>query len=190
VNLLRATSWSFAFEGQRWFDGFRSLATHGIDKPVLNVMRMFGLMDHQRVKVLNPRRKPVDSILAEGVHPAPDIRAIATADQRSATVMLWNYEDDDLPAAASRIRLTVEHIPAQKILLSHYRIDSAHSNAYAVWRQMGSPQQVTPGQYRKLEQAGGLQLIGSPAWIHTPGGKATFTFSLPRQGISLLKIQY
>jgi len=40
VNLQGAMSWSFEFEGQKWFDGFRDLATNGVDKPVLNVFRM------------------------------------------------------------------------------------------------------------------------------------------------------
>ncbi|HEX8462632.1 MAG TPA: beta-xylosidase, partial [Segetibacter sp.] len=37
VNFLGAVSWSFEFENQPWFYGFRDLATNGIDKPVLNV---------------------------------------------------------------------------------------------------------------------------------------------------------
>ena len=42
VNLLGAVTWSFEFENQPWFYGFRDLATNGVDKPVLNVFRMFG----------------------------------------------------------------------------------------------------------------------------------------------------
>ena len=30
-------TWAFEFEGQPYFDGFRTLATNGIDKPVLNL---------------------------------------------------------------------------------------------------------------------------------------------------------
>ncbi len=44
VNFLGAVSWSFEFENQPWFYGFRDLATNGVDKPVLNVFRMFGMM--------------------------------------------------------------------------------------------------------------------------------------------------
>src|SRR5438874_13470292 len=39
VNIEGAVSWSFEFENQAWFDGFRDLATNGVDKPVLNVFR-------------------------------------------------------------------------------------------------------------------------------------------------------
>ncbi len=48
VNLLGAVSWSFEFEDQPWFYGFRDLATNGVDKPVLNVFRMFGMMTGKR----------------------------------------------------------------------------------------------------------------------------------------------
>ena len=36
-------TWAFEFEDQPYFDGFRTLATNGIDKPVLNVFRMDGI---------------------------------------------------------------------------------------------------------------------------------------------------
>ena len=42
-------TWAFEFEGQPYFDGFRTLATNGVDKPVLNVFRMAGLMRGDRV---------------------------------------------------------------------------------------------------------------------------------------------
>ncbi|HUJ45417.1 MAG TPA: beta-xylosidase, partial [Opitutaceae bacterium] len=41
VNLEGALTWAFEFEDQPYFAGFRSLATNGIDKPVLNVFRLF-----------------------------------------------------------------------------------------------------------------------------------------------------
>jgi xylan 1,4-beta-xylosidase len=55
VNLTGAVSWSFEFENQPWFAGFRDLATNGVDKPVLNVFRMFGMMKGKRVKVTGNR---------------------------------------------------------------------------------------------------------------------------------------
>ena len=51
VNLLGAVTWAFEFEDQPWFDGFRDLATNGVDKPVLNVFRMLGMMTGDRVAV-------------------------------------------------------------------------------------------------------------------------------------------
>ena len=41
---MGAVTWAFEFEDQPYFDGFRDLATNGIDKPVLSVFRMLGMM--------------------------------------------------------------------------------------------------------------------------------------------------
>ena len=49
VNLEGALTWAFEFEDQPYFAGFRSLATNGIEKPVLNVFRMFSKMSGQRL---------------------------------------------------------------------------------------------------------------------------------------------
>lgn len=44
VNLISMLSWSFEFEDHDFFEGFRSLSTNGVDKPVLNLFRMLALM--------------------------------------------------------------------------------------------------------------------------------------------------
>jgi hypothetical protein len=43
---------------------------------------------------------------------------------------------------------------------------------------------------KQLEQAGQLQLLNSPEWINTANGEAVIHFSLPRQGVSLLRLTY
>ncbi|MHC4518810.1 MAG: GH39 family glycosyl hydrolase, partial [Planctomycetota bacterium] len=42
VNLQGILTWAFMFDGQRYFEGFRTLATNGIHKPVLNAFKMLG----------------------------------------------------------------------------------------------------------------------------------------------------
>lgn len=191
VNLAGLTSWSFEFENQKWFDGFRDLATNGIDKPVLNVFRMYGLMQGNTIKVENSNQIPLDSILKNSVHgSSEDIHALASADKNTAYIMVWNYYDADLLNEASPVTVTIKNIPAKKILLQHYRIDKDHSNAYEAWEQMGSPQNVTDEQYKQLEQAGQLQLLNSPGWINTTNEETVIHFSLPRQGVSLLRLTY
>jgi xylan 1,4-beta-xylosidase len=71
-------------------------------------------------------------------------------------------------------------------LLQHFRIDADHSNAFAAWKRMGSPQQPTPGQYAELERASNLAFLTSPEWLRPQSGKLTLKFSLPRQAVSLL----
>lgn len=70
------------FEDQPYFDGFRDLATNGIDKPVLNVFRMFGMMDGQRLAVKSSGALELDAILKAGVKGAPDVNAVATRGDR------------------------------------------------------------------------------------------------------------
>lgn len=189
VNLAGALSWSFEFENQPWFAGFRSLATNGVDKPVLNVFRMFGMMGGDRVKVEAPQSFSAEDIIKDGVHNGkPDIDAIASANSHSASVMVWNYYDDVLPGKSAEINLSVKGFPAKRVLLHQYRVDQNHSNSYTLWKQMGSPQNVTKTEYAKLEQAGQLHLLNSPRWMTvTDNGNVTLHISLPRRGVSLLQ---
>ena len=50
VNLEGAITWAFEYENTPLFEGFRDLATGGIDKPVLNVFRMFGLAERRAAR--------------------------------------------------------------------------------------------------------------------------------------------
>ena len=67
TNLIGAVNWSFEFENQPWFNGFRDLATNGVDKPVLNVFRMFGMMSGERVEVSGDLAYNYESIINNSV---------------------------------------------------------------------------------------------------------------------------
>jgi xylan 1,4-beta-xylosidase len=163
-----------------------------VDKPVLNFFRMAGLMSGERVAATSTGQVPLDAILASGVRDAPDIDALATKAAHEAAVMVWNYHDDDVPADAAEVKVAITGIPAgtKKVLLEHYRIDDTHSNAYTVWRVMGSPQSPTPEQYERLKEAGQLELLQSPEWIDVKQGKVTIETKLPRQATSLLHLTW
>ena len=119
VNLLGAVTWAFLFEDQPYFDGFRDLATNGIAKPVLNTFRMLGQMTGDRVEAVSSAGLTVEEIRDKGVRGAPDISALAARSARSATVLIWNYHDDDLPAPAAAITLTIDGLPAGRATLTH-----------------------------------------------------------------------
>jgi len=192
VNLAAMISWSFEFENKDYFEGFRTLATNGIDKPVLNVFRMAGLMSGERVATSSTGQIPLDDLMKTGVRQAPDIDAMATKTEREAAVMLWNYHDDDLPAASAEVQVAISGIPpaVKKVLLEHYRIDETHSNSYTVWKGMGSPQSPTPEQYAQMKAAGQLELLTSPEWLDVSNGKVTIETSMPRQAISLMHVKW
>jgi xylan 1,4-beta-xylosidase len=192
VNLLGMLSWSFEFEGRESFEGFRSLATNGVDKPVLNVFRMAALLSGDRVRTTSDGAVSLKSILASGVRGEADVDALATRDGNHAGVLLWNYHDDDKPADGSEVKLTVTGLPAgvHRVLIEHYRIDESHSNSYAVWKAMGSPPHPDEAQTARLKEAGQLQLLNSPRWVEVQGGKASLQFPLPRQATSLVRLSW
>ena len=192
VNLLAMLTWAFEFEGKPYFDGYRTLATNGVDKPILNFFRMAGLMPGDRVAVTSSAAIPLEAIQHNGVRDAPDIDALATSAPGEAAVLLWNYHDGDFPAAGASVTVTINSIPpsVHRVLLQHYRIDNQHSNAYTVWKEMGAPQDPTPEQYARLQAAGQLQLLDSPRWITPKGGAITVEMQLPRAALSLLRITY
>jgi xylan 1,4-beta-xylosidase len=195
TNIAGMLTWAFEFEGQPYFEGFRTLATNGIDKPVLNLFRMAARMHGDRVAVESTGAVPVAAIQAAGVRGAnPDVDAIAVRSERQLSILVWNYHDDDLPGPEASVQLLLAGLPAaaKKATLRHYRIDDTHSNAWTAWKNMGSPQQPTPEQYKALEAAGQLQELVPPTTVSvTPSTRLDLPrVNLPRQGISLLQLSW
>lgn len=191
VNLTGVVSWSFEFENQPWFYGFRDLATNGVDKPVLNVFRMFGMMSGSRVKVSGNQAYTTKMVVDSSVRKASsDINALVSTDKKAAAVMLWNYHDDDLKANDAPVALTIKAIPSKKVKVSEYRIDAEHSNSYEVWKKMGSPQQPTAEQIATLEKAGKLELLAPSTEQKVSNGTLTLNINLPRQAVSLIKLTW
>jgi xylan 1,4-beta-xylosidase len=190
AKLIGAVSWSFEFENQPWFFGFRDLATNGVDKPVLNVFRMFGKMSGKRVQVESNRMYDLKTVLDSSIRKQPEIGALASKDKRTAAIMVWHYHDEDKQAPGEPITIDLSNLPMKEFKVTQYRIDSEHSNSYEVWKKMGSPQNPTAAQVSELEKAGQLKAIGKVQKIKTKTGKATLTISLPRQAVALLKMDW
>jgi len=192
TNFQGAVTWAFEFEDQPYFAGFRELATNGVDKPVLNAFRMLGLLGHEQVKVISSGALRTEEILRDGVRASPDINAIATRKEREIEVLVWNYHDDDVSAPEASIDLEISGLPAnaKRGLFEHFRVDSDHSNAFTIWKQMGSPSPPSASENIKLESAGQLHLLTSPAWTELQQGELRLHLTLPRQGLSLLRVAW
>ena len=192
INLLGVVTWAFEFENQPYFAGFRELATNGVDKPVLNAFRMLGLLGNERVQATSSGSLTTEDIVHNGVRALPDINAIATRKDHEIEILVWNYHDDDVLFPAAPIDLAISGLPttAKRGLLEHFRVDSDHSNAFTEWKETGSPQSPTDSEYKRLESAGQLQLLNSPAWVEMQQGSVRLQFTLPRQSLSLVRVSW
>ena len=195
VNLEGAVTWAFEFEDQPYFAGFRAMATNGIVLPVFNVHRMMARMSGLRIAARSSGDPGVEAIIREGVRGAPDIAALASHDavRRQLAVLVWYYHDDDAPGSDADIDLSLGGLPASvtSARLSHYRVDERHSNAFAVWKAMGSPVAPNKTQYERLQAASELtRLAAAPEAVAVADGKATLRFALPRQGVSLVVLAW
>jgi xylan 1,4-beta-xylosidase len=188
VNLEGALTWAFEFEDQPYFAGFRSLATNGVEKPVLNVFRMFSKMGGQRLDVQSDHAVPLDAMLQSGVRDKPDVTALASRSQSQLCVLVWHYHDDDVPGPPADVDLTVVGLPAgaSEVRLEHFRIDEDHSNSFSAWKRLGSPQSPNAEQYAQLLESGKLAPFMPPSTVRLEDGRAKLRFSLPRQAVSLL----
>ena len=190
INLAGIVTWAFEFEDQPYFAGFRELATNGVDKAVLNVFRMLGMLGGDWVKVESSGAQTLSKMLQEGVIDAPDIDSMATRRTRELDILVWNYHDDDVGAAPAAIRLKIDDLPEQRIRVEQFRMDESQSNAYALWQKIGRPEHPTAAQQVQLEKSGMLERIEPPKLEKDASSphSGVLNFTLPRQGVALFRL--
>ncbi len=192
VNIEGALTWAFEFEDQPLFAGYRTLASNGIDRPVMNVFRMMSRMSGQRLAAESDHAVALDDITRRGVRGEPDVSAQASLDKNKLCVMVWHYHDDEVPGPDAEVALNLDNLPLRsgQAHLQHFRIDDDRSNAYVAWQRLGSPEKPTPEQYAALEMAGQLAPLGPTETVKIENGKAAIKFKLPRQAVSLLVLEW
>jgi xylan 1,4-beta-xylosidase len=193
INLTGAVTWAFTFEDQPYFAGFRQVASNGLAMPVLNVFRMYALMGPERLRAISSAEVPLATMTRDGVRGAPDVAALASRAPGRVAIMVWHYHDDDVPGPDAAVSLALTGLPASVTAakLTHYRIDQHHSNAYAEWLRLGSPVAPNLAQYAALEKSSALTpLTGAPANVAIAAGQTALDFVLPRQGVSLLIVEW
>ena len=194
VNLRGVLSWAFMFDGMPWFDGYRTLATNGVHKPVLNAFKMLGQLKGNQLSLTSDGAVPMNEILKSSVRERPDINGMSVIDGQTVKILLWNYHDILVPAEPASVRLNVK-LPkdyftnAEVVRVSHYRIDDTHSNAYTKWLELGSPQNPTVEMIAQMKEAMQLQLLEPPMLLDVPDNEVTLNFDLPRSGLSLIILE-
>ncbi|HWE83371.1 MAG TPA: hypothetical protein VG267_00400 [Terracidiphilus sp.] len=187
-------TWAFEFEDQPAFAGFRALATHGIDKPVLNVFRLLGMLGAGKpgaewLAVSSNGAQSLDQILASSVKAEPDIDAVATRNHGEIDVLLWNYHDVDEQAPPAQVNLAIDGLSGSKWTESELQVDSTHANAYRAWQEMGSPTEPTTVQKQELEQAAALTPSEPDRSVSVHDGKLNVPLTISRQGVVLLRLR-
>jgi len=190
VNLQGVLTWAFMFDGKPYFEGFRTLATNGIHKPVLNAFKMLGQMTGDEVPVVSEGALGLDTILSGGVRDRADINGMAVGDERAVKILLWNYHDLLRTTEPAKIQLGVTLAAAFRTArVTHYRIDQTHSNAYTKWLELGSPQTPSPETLDELRAAMQLQMLEPARGVEVVSGRVVLDFELPRFGLSLVILE-
>jgi xylan 1,4-beta-xylosidase len=192
VNFEGAVTWAFEFEGQPWFDGFRVLSSNGVVLPVFNTFRLFSLLEKKRVAVENPSAKDLEALIRESVRKEADVHAFASRGERAISVLVWHYHDDGVPGPEAKIDLTLQGVDTagKQARLMHYRIDDRHSNAYTAWLKMGSPQQPSAEEREALRKASELAKLEEPKPVELRDGQCVLRFPMPRQAVSLVRLEW
>lgn len=150
---MGAVTWAFEFENQPWFYGFRDLATNGVDKPVLNVFRMFGKMQGDFVESTSDHSYSLQMALDSSFRGTKtDIGTLATKNKNSASILVWNYHDVDKKGEFSKVTMEISGIKSSSAKLTHYRIDDLHSNSYELWKKWDRQRSQRLNKFQRLKK--------------------------------------
>lgn len=194
VSVQQATSWSFYFEGERYFEGTRSFLTAGgVEKPVLNAYRMMAKLGTRRIPASSSAAWDIGLLdSAAGRNMPEEVDALATrADDGTISLALWRHTDDQYQTddKETPVEIAVRGLASGKYKLSHFRIDATHSNAHTVWRELGSPQDPTEGELSAIKARQGLEEIEEAVEITPLDGTVSLELKLPLPSVSLLILE-
>lgn len=189
---FRPLTWAFMFEGERCFEGTRSLSTQGIDKAVFNLFRMFARLGTHRIKLTSSQDPdPLSFRDPCGTDAEPEIDGWAVCDGPDMLqILICCHHDDWDRNETFDIFLELDHLPFEgKVSVTHYRIDHDHSNAYTEWERQGKPDWPGEEQRAAIVSRSGLELFSSPETAEIRGGRLSIGFPMPTHSVSLLEIR-
>jgi xylan 1,4-beta-xylosidase len=191
VVLGGVLTWAFTFPGTPLFAGYRVLASQGISLPVLGAFKLLGRLQGKRIPLTSSGSPSLDAILASGVRDQADLDGMATLGAAGVQILMWNYHDDLVAAAATPVHLAVK-LPGRiesSVRVSHLRVDDAHGNAYAVWVSQGMPAEPSPEQRAALLQAMDPAPLVPAQSLPVTNGMVNIDFDLPRFAVSLVTVE-
>lgn len=191
AKVREATTWSFYFEGERFFEGTRSFLTAGgIEKPFMNAYRMFAKLGGTRIPAVSDAAWKVSDLDATIPGPSPEeVDALATrGEDGQVVVLVYRRTDDQYQSDPEQAKVTVRvsGLGAAPRTLRHYRIDAEHSNAHTVWARLGSPQDPTEDELRQIHDRMGLEEFEAARTVTAEGDVAELRLDLPLGAVSML----
>jgi xylan 1,4-beta-xylosidase len=192
VKLGGVLTWAFTFPGTPYFDGYRALATNGIQLPVLSAFQLLGRLAGTRLPLTSSGAHALNDVLANGVRDQPEVDGMATRSGDALRVLVWNYHDELVTVPATPVHLAIRVPPSfgSRARLAHLRVDESHGDAYTVWRSQGMPASPSAAQFAALQQAmEPSALVPDETVAVAADGSLCADFDLPRFGVSLLTIQ-
>jgi xylan 1,4-beta-xylosidase len=186
-----ATTWSWYFEGDRYFEGTRSLFTaSNIATPLLNAYRLLARLPERRLHVEASLGRGLTQL--DDASSRPEVDALAATNGSSkVAIAVWHHGDDQYRQGTAGVTVVARHLPfgGRPVMLRHFRIDHSHSNSHAAWIATGRPQDPSPGQLAALWDRQGLELCELEWLIETAGDTVEISFDLPMPGVSLLELE-
>jgi len=189
--LRAATAWAFYIEGERCFEGTRSLVTYGgVEKPVLNAYRMLGRLGRWRLRASSSDAWPVGRVDEdESVPEEVDVLA-ARSDDGQVSALVWRHDDDQHRGdrRPRPVRARVRGLGPGAVLVREWRVDAGHSNSYRCWEALGAPDYPGPEQVAEMNRRGQLTLTGPERLEEPVDGELAVDLSLPLPSVALLEL--
>ncbi len=183
-------TWAFQFEDRETFAGLRTLSTNGIDKPVLNVLRLLSVLGGTQLALDTDRSVNEDAGSGtDGVPPAPELSGIAATNESGhVQLLLASHHDDWDVHDATEVAIRLSGLrEGRTYALRCQRIDERHGNAHTAWVEMDRPDPLSDAQRIRLHEAARLEtedlgrVIGARGWTD-------LSIAMPAHGVCLLTL--
>jgi xylan 1,4-beta-xylosidase len=157
--------------------GYRTLDTkNGYHKPILNGYKLLKKLGTELIPVQTKTDKHIFSF--------------ATKDENKISVVVVNYQDEhpfnDGISKMISLQVKPHWTASRNVTVKHWRIDEKHSNAYTVFKELGSPKLPDPMQIDAIKQRMDLELMETPQQIKSKD-KINLKFYLPCNSVSLIE---
>lgn len=163
--------------------------------------QVFGLINYQGIRkaafnafAMLHKMGTIGLQMTGGSGDADGVDGFATvnADSSQVSILIYSYYNDLTTTGSDNVaNLVVNNLPfanGRQLTVNHYRVDSLHSNPYAVWLRLNSPASPSMAQWDSLLAHQNLETIEPQSTIQYEGAPISKTITMPRWSVSLVTI--